>query len=100
MGASRGGSHALLLNPDAALRPGAIRRLLDDAAKHPAAAVVAPRLEYPDGAPQVNFGEFPGLRALSRRIPVRLPGPFCGTGTLILLWLLFCQPKGPQLVLK
>jgi GT2 family glycosyltransferase len=61
--ANRGGSYALLLNPDAALRPGAIRRLLDDAASHPAAAVVAPRLEYPDGSPQVNFGDFPGLRA-------------------------------------
>ena len=44
----------LLLNSDAYLRPGALARLLEEAAAHPEAGLLSPRLEWPDGRPQVS----------------------------------------------
>lgn len=51
-----------LLNPDAWPKPGAIGRLLDTAKRHPRAAVVAPRLERPDGTLEHSTYPFPSLR--------------------------------------
>lgn len=42
----------LLLNPDTVVRPGALRALLDGAARHPRAGIVGSRLEEPDGSPR------------------------------------------------
>jgi GT2 family glycosyltransferase len=44
----------LLLNSDAYVRRGAIAELLHAAEAHPRAGIVSPRLEWPDGTPQVN----------------------------------------------
>lgn len=52
----------LLLNPDAELRPGALRALLDSAAAHPAAGMVGAKIINADGSLQANsFGRFPTL---------------------------------------
>jgi len=65
-------------NEDIEVRPGAIERLLAAARDHPDAALVAPRLELPDGTTQHSVHPFPtlwltllfnlGLHRLSRRI--------------------------------
>lgn len=58
---SRGRDALLVLNSDARLTPGALavlRRLLD---QQPRAALVGPRLQYPDGRPQASAFKFPGL---------------------------------------
>ncbi|MCW2960745.1 MAG: glycosyl transferase, family 2 [Thermoleophilia bacterium] len=54
------GRSFLLLNSDAFLEPGSLRRMLDrlDAATDTTAAVV-PRLQYPDGSPQRSVRGFP-----------------------------------------
>ncbi len=44
----------LLLNSDAWVRPGAIGRLLDHASREPQAGLLSPRLEWPDGEPQIS----------------------------------------------
>ncbi len=49
-----GAEFHLLLNSDATLRPGCLGTLLDAAARHPDAALLSPRLEWPDGRPQVS----------------------------------------------
>jgi GT2 family glycosyltransferase len=69
-------------NEDIELRPGALKRLLEVGSKHPEAAVVAPRLELPDGSTQHSVHAFPtlglslvvslGLHRLSRRLADRL----------------------------
>jgi hypothetical protein len=48
----------LLLNSDAYLRPGAIDSLLSAAEQHPEAGLVSPRLEWPDGEPQISCFRF------------------------------------------
>lgn len=53
MGARAARFH-LLFNSDAELRPGALRLLLDAARAHPRAGLVAPRLEWDDGTPQIS----------------------------------------------
>lgn len=50
--------YCLLLNSDAIARPGALRALLAAAAREQGAGVIAPRLEDPDGAPQVSCFRF------------------------------------------
>lgn len=71
--------HALLLNPDTVLRGDCVRRLVECLLEHPAAAIAAPRLEYPDGTPQPSFGPFPGWladyrqRAIVRSVRRRTP---------------------------
>jgi GT2 family glycosyltransferase len=47
-------SFHLLLNSDAYVRPGAVAELLRAAETHPEAGIVSPRLEWPDGTPQVS----------------------------------------------
>jgi len=44
----------LLLNSDALVRPGAVEALLREADKHPRAGLTSPRLEWPDGTPQIS----------------------------------------------
>ncbi|MFQ5462949.1 MAG: glycosyltransferase family 2 protein [Phycisphaerae bacterium] len=44
----------LLLNADTVVRPGAVEALLDAARQHPEAGIFSPRLEWPDGTPQVS----------------------------------------------
>ena len=44
----------LLLNPDTIVRPGALTTLLDAAQRNPEVGIFSPRLEWPDGSPQVN----------------------------------------------
>jgi len=52
----------LLLNPDAALLPGALDRLVASAQAHPRAGVIGPLVLNPDGSVQANsFGRFPSL---------------------------------------
>ena len=56
--------HALLLNPDTEVQPGAIQTLLDVMESQPGAAIVTPRLAYGDGAFQHSAFHFPGLAQL------------------------------------
>jgi N-acetylglucosaminyl-diphospho-decaprenol L-rhamnosyltransferase len=51
-----------LLTSDAWPMPGAIGALVDSARRHPHAAAVAPRLEYPDGTLQHSTHPFPSVR--------------------------------------
>ncbi len=53
------GRYVALLSHDAEPEPGALGALLSFADAHPRAAVVAPRLVYPDGRPQPNGWRFP-----------------------------------------
>ncbi|MEM8580248.1 MAG: glycosyltransferase family 2 protein [Pseudomonadota bacterium] len=48
----------LILNSDAALRPGFFSPLLDAAAAHPEVGLLAPQLEWEDGKPQVSCFRF------------------------------------------
>lgn len=51
----------LVLNPDAWPQPGAIGALIAAAERHPRAAIVAPRLENPDGTLQHSTHPFPSV---------------------------------------
>lgn len=51
----------MLLNPDAKLRPGALRVLADTLAARPRAAVVGARLEEEDGTPSGSAFRFPDM---------------------------------------
>jgi N-acetylglucosaminyl-diphospho-decaprenol L-rhamnosyltransferase len=55
------GRYVLLLNADAWLDEGALDELVRFADQHPQAAVVAPRLRYPDGRLQRSVRGFPTL---------------------------------------
>lgn len=44
----------LLLNSDTIIRSGAIAHLLEAMANHPEAGIISPRLEWPDGTPQIS----------------------------------------------
>jgi GT2 family glycosyltransferase len=44
----------LLLNSDTLLRPGAVPRLLEALHSDPRIGIVSPRLEWPDGSPQIS----------------------------------------------
>jgi N-acetylglucosaminyl-diphospho-decaprenol L-rhamnosyltransferase len=51
----------LLLNPDAALREGAIAPLIQFLDEHPKVGLVGSRLEDPDGTPQTSAFRFPSI---------------------------------------
>lgn len=73
------GEFVLLLNPDATLEPGSVSALLDHIRGRPEAAVVAPRLLYPDGRRQPSVFRFPVAwrDLLLLRLPwIRRCGPF------------------------
>ncbi len=55
----------LALNADAWLLDGALEELLDVAARHPRAAVIAPRLQNPDGSLQRSVRGFPTVWRLA-----------------------------------
>jgi GT2 family glycosyltransferase len=55
------GEALLLLNPDAALHPGALTRMTQLLMATPRAAAVGPALRYPGGEPQASAFRFPGL---------------------------------------
>jgi N-acetylglucosaminyl-diphospho-decaprenol L-rhamnosyltransferase len=59
------GRYVLLLNSDAWLDGGAVEQLAAFAEGHPKAAVVAPRLRYPDGRLQRSVRGFPTLWRLA-----------------------------------
>ncbi|HEY3061480.1 MAG TPA: glycosyltransferase family 2 protein [Chloroflexota bacterium] len=59
------GHTLLLLNPDAALTPGALDTLLEWLDRHPRAAAVSPSMIYPNGSPQSAAFRFPGLVQLA-----------------------------------
>lgn len=64
----------LLLNSDTIVRPGAIAGLLAALDAHPEAGLIGPRLEWPDGRPQISCFRFPSpaseLIAAARTGPV------------------------------
>ncbi len=49
----------LLLNSDTIVRPGAIASLLEATKAHPEAGLIEPRLEWPDGEPQMSAFNWP-----------------------------------------
>lgn len=55
--------YILLLNSDAALRPGALEVLVESLAAHPEAGAVGARLVFPDGRFQASYADFPTLRS-------------------------------------
>ena len=78
------GRYVLVMNQDIAVRPGALRALIDFADTHPAAGAVGARLEYEDGRfqhsafrcpdwKQAFFGFFDGLVLLDSEINGRYP---------------------------
>lgn len=48
----------VLLNSDTLMRPGALKAMVDAAKREEKAGLIAPRLEYPDGAPQDSAFRF------------------------------------------
>lgn len=58
-------SHLLLLNPDTAVQPGAIKVLNDFLEAHPRVGIVGPHLLNPDGSHQDSVRRFPSLMSLS-----------------------------------
>jgi GT2 family glycosyltransferase len=59
------GGYVLFLNSDAWLADGTLQRLVEFADTHPEAAVVGPRLRYPDGRLQRSVRGFPTLWRLA-----------------------------------
>jgi GT2 family glycosyltransferase len=57
------GRYVLLLNSDAAIRPGALERLVEFADSHPKAGIVGPKVFNPDGSLQYSCRRFPSLGA-------------------------------------
>jgi len=51
----------VLLNSDTLVRPGAIAQILQDMEAHPDVGIGSPRLEWPDGTPQVSCFRDPSI---------------------------------------
>lgn len=63
----------LLLNADTVVRPGALRTLHEALDAHPAAGIISPRLEWPDGTPQVScFRDFHPLTEFDKSVGMGL----------------------------
>jgi GT2 family glycosyltransferase len=76
--AKSSGHYVLLLNPDAEIKPGAIKTLVDFLEEHERAGIVAPQLLNSDGSIQRSCRQFPTFRGmmfelagLSRLFPER-----------------------------
>lgn len=70
------GDMMLFLNPDAELRPGALAALRTRLESAPRAALVGPRVSYPDGRPQPTRRRFPTLPVLGLEgTPLEWRGP-------------------------
>ncbi len=75
------GRYILILDSDVVVPAGALERLLGYLETHERCGLVAPRLVYPDGRPQLSVDRFPtlwwklarlvSLKALERRLPER-----------------------------
>jgi hypothetical protein len=65
MAAARG-EVVLICNPDVVFRPGAIDAMVDLLDRRPRAAIVVPRLLYPDGRLQTSAGDLPTLGSALR----------------------------------
>ncbi len=77
LGLSRSrGRFCLVLNPDTALEPGALEGLRLLMERDPSIGLAAPRLRFPDGAPQSSRRRFPSrLTLFTESTPVQgLPG--------------------------
>lgn len=61
------GEYYLVLNPDIIVRPGALEALLESAARHPEAGIVAPKLLNPDGTLQHSCRRFYDLQTFLYR---------------------------------
>jgi N-acetylglucosaminyl-diphospho-decaprenol L-rhamnosyltransferase len=75
-GLGRAGEYVLFLNPDTELTPGALAALTARLRRTPRAALVGPRLVYPDGRAQPSRRRFPSLAVLlleSTPLDWRLP---------------------------
>ncbi|MBI1757530.1 MAG: glycosyltransferase family 2 protein [Fimbriimonas ginsengisoli] len=69
--AQRHAASALLLNSDAAVRPGALRALADFSRSRPDVGIVGPKLVNPDGSLQFSCRRFPNpTAALFRNTPL------------------------------
>ena len=74
------GRYILILDSDVVVPAGTLERLLDYLETHERCGLVAPRLVYPDGRPQLSVDRFPTLwRKLARLVALRaleqqLPG--------------------------
>lgn len=69
--AERKAPHALPLNSDTIVHPGALRSLLDYAEAHPEAGIIGPKLLNPDGTLQYSCRRFPNpVAALFRNTPL------------------------------
>jgi GT2 family glycosyltransferase/ABC-type polysaccharide/polyol phosphate export permease len=81
------GDYVVLLNADTVLTAGAIGALATYLDRHREAAVVGPRLQYPDGKPQPSYFPFPGTL-----------GWFVENEPMA--WLLHCLPLGRERFLR
>jgi GT2 family glycosyltransferase len=79
------GRHALLLNSDAHVLPGALRRCVEYLDRHPDVGVVGPRLLHPNGSSQRSVHRLPRLASevlpaalLERILPSRFPSEHGG----------------------
>lgn len=63
----------LLLNSDTVVRPGAIGELRKALDQHPEAGIISPRLEWPDGTPQISCFRY--ISPLSELIGAAGTGP-------------------------
>jgi N-acetylglucosaminyl-diphospho-decaprenol L-rhamnosyltransferase len=59
--AAAAGEFLIIANPDTEVTAGAIDALLEAAGRRPRAAMIVPRLRYPDGRPQTSAGDLPTL---------------------------------------
>jgi GT2 family glycosyltransferase len=69
--AIRKAGHAILLNSDTVVHPGALRKLLDFAEANPDVGIVGPKLLNPDGSLQMSCRRFPNpAAAMFRNTPL------------------------------
>jgi GT2 family glycosyltransferase len=69
--AIRQGRHALLLNSDTVVHPGALATIMAYAKDHPNVGMIGPKLLNPDGSLQLSCRRFPNpLAALFRNTPI------------------------------
>lgn len=69
------GRHALLLNPDARLAPGALDVIVGWLDRRPDVGALGPRVVDEAGAPEATVGRFPTLRGMVRRVLGRARPP-------------------------
>jgi len=68
-------AHVALVNPDTALGPDCLARLVDHLEHHPGTGLVGPTLLDEEGRPQVSLAPYPTIRGLAGRWLGREPDP-------------------------